>query len=254
MSLLMLGCYCSELAHDHSDLGAVLNGFSLNEEGQLATAIEKTGQAIDATYISTTQLVSRASRLHYLKDLTFTALFIKLQDVEQNFAEPLHEYGQFASIIKKLLLFRHQKHAQLELTTDALEHKRASLEELERTEREASRLEEALGQGRATNPLDGSVRNNGAPGLSTSLSGASANGEGSRPQSPHSPESNSSYGVPEAVYTPPHPTSGPPPRRSGSGMGLLNALSYTIHGMMDVDPETARRNGISKTRESISQV
>ena len=47
-----------EYAHDCSDLGAVLNGFSLNEEGQLAAAIEKTGQAIDATYISTTQLVS----------------------------------------------------------------------------------------------------------------------------------------------------------------------------------------------------
>jgi len=37
-------------------------------------------------------------------------------------------------------------------------------------------------------------------------------------------------------------------------MGLLNALSYTLHGMMDVDPETARRNGIGKTRETISQL
>ena len=37
-------------------------------------------------------------------------------------------------------------------------------------------------------------------------------------------------------------------------MGLLSALSYTLHGMMDVDPETARRNTITKTRESISQV
>jgi sorting nexin-4 len=37
-------------------------------------------------------------------------------------------------------------------------------------------------------------------------------------------------------------------------MGLLDALSYTLHGMMDVDPETARRNGITKTRETISQV
>ncbi|KAF7356849.1 Sorting nexin-41 [Mycena venus] len=37
-------------------------------------------------------------------------------------------------------------------------------------------------------------------------------------------------------------------------MGLLNAISYTLHGMMDVDPETARRNGITKARESISQL
>lgn len=46
-----------ELAQDHADLGAVLNGFSLNESGPLAASIEKTGQAIDATYMSTTKLV-----------------------------------------------------------------------------------------------------------------------------------------------------------------------------------------------------
>ena len=58
---------------------------------------------------------------------------------------------------------------------------------------------------------------------------------------------------PSSVYLPPHP--GPNPvRRRAPGMGLLSALSYTLHGMMDVDPETARRNNISKTRETISQV
>ncbi|KAF8330472.1 hypothetical protein F5887DRAFT_1179029 [Amanita rubescens] len=49
---------------DHSNL--------LNESGEMA---EKTGQAVDATYISTTKL---------------------LQELEQNWAEPLHEYSQFA--------------------------------------------------------------------------------------------------------------------------------------------------------------
>ena len=39
-----------------------------------------------------------------------------------------------------------------------------------------------------------------------------------------------------------------------TGMGLLSALSYTIHGMMDTDPESARQSGISETRETISQV
>lgn len=46
-----------EYAHDHADLGAALNGFSLNETGALSGAIEKTGQTVDATYISTTKLV-----------------------------------------------------------------------------------------------------------------------------------------------------------------------------------------------------
>ena len=46
-----------EFAHDNAELGAALNGFSLSEQGHLAAAIEKTGQAIDSTYISTTRLV-----------------------------------------------------------------------------------------------------------------------------------------------------------------------------------------------------
>jgi hypothetical protein len=46
-----------EYAHDHADLGAALNGFSLNESGALSGAIEKTGQTVDATYMSTTKLV-----------------------------------------------------------------------------------------------------------------------------------------------------------------------------------------------------
>ena len=47
----------SDYAQDHSELGAVLNGFSLNEAELLSAAIEKTGQAVDATYMSTTKLV-----------------------------------------------------------------------------------------------------------------------------------------------------------------------------------------------------
>ncbi len=47
-----------DYAQDHAELGATLNGFSLNETGQLSTAVEKTGQAVDATYMSTTTLVS----------------------------------------------------------------------------------------------------------------------------------------------------------------------------------------------------
>jgi sorting nexin-4 len=198
----------SEYAHDHADLGAALNGFSLNESGALSGAIEKTGQTVDATYMSTTKL---------------------LQDLEQNWAEPLHEYSQFAVIIKKLLAYRHQKHVQYEMTQDALENKREQLEDLEKSEREARRLEDALGKGRVNV-------------LSSSLV---------IPQE----ESEDSPEVATSNSLPPHPGPNPARRRiKPPGMGLLNALSYTLHGMMDVDPETARRNGITKTRENISQL
>lgn len=59
----------SDDAQDHSELGAALNGFSLNESGPLSAAIEKTGQAVDGTYISTAKLV-----ISYFLLCQFTAL------------------------------------------------------------------------------------------------------------------------------------------------------------------------------------
>ena len=54
---MLMAEYCADFAQDHAELGAALNGFSLNESGQLSTAIERTGQAIDTTYMSTSRLV-----------------------------------------------------------------------------------------------------------------------------------------------------------------------------------------------------
>ena len=116
------------------------------------------------------------------------------------------------------------------MTQDALENKREQLEDLEKSEREARRLEEALGKGRVS-------------GLSSSL------------VIPNHENSEDAPELATANSLPPHPGSNPARRRTKPpGMGLLNALSYTLHGIMDVDPETARRNGITKTRENISQV
>ncbi|KAF5369219.1 hypothetical protein D9757_010019 [Collybiopsis confluens] len=201
----------SEYAQDHAELGAALNGFSLNENGPLSSAIEKTGQAVDATYMTTTKLA---------------------QELEQNWAEPINEYSQFSSIIKKLLAYRHQKQVQYEMTQDALDARREQLEELEKSEHEARRLDDALG-GRTTVSLPSSPTAENAE-------------QGQSSDRAHSAS---------ASYVPPHP--GPNPFRRAArppGMGFLNALSYTLHGMMDVDPETARRSGISKTRENISQL
>lgn len=146
---------------------------------------------------------------------------LQLQELEQNWAEPMHEYSQFASIIKKLLAYRHQKHVQYEMTQDALETKREQLEDLEKSEREARRLEDALGRGRQ------------------------------EPTSPTGAEGE----IQESSSLPPHPGPNPARRRSRPpGTGFLNALSFTLSNMMDADPETARRNGITRTRENISQV
>jgi sorting nexin-41/42 len=170
-----------------------------------------------------------------------------LQDLEQNWQEPLHEYSQFGSIIKKLLAYRHQKHVQLEMTQDALEARRESLTELEKSEREAKRLEQALERGPARSmaaPTPAATEPASPDADAVEEVGANtSSGE----------EGNQQDENPASVFLPPHP--GPSPvRRRAPGLGLLNALSYTIHGMMDADPESARRSGISKTRETISQV
>lgn len=50
-----------ELANDYAELGAVYNGFSLNESGALANALEKIGQAVDTSYTETAQMASNAT-------------------------------------------------------------------------------------------------------------------------------------------------------------------------------------------------
>ncbi len=122
------------------------------------------------------------------------------------------------------------------MTQESLDSKREQLGELEKSEREARRLEEALGRGRGE-----------------SLGGSQINENTPRPSEEGESEEPERLTEEQSAYLPPHP--GPNPvRRRAPGMGLLSALSYTLHGMMDVDPETARRNSISKTRETISQV
>lgn len=207
----------------------------MNENNELSSAIEKTGQAVDTTYVSTTKLVGPP--FEHLPPSISQCGLDQLQEVEHSWAEPLHEYSQFASIIKKLLAYRHQKHVQYEMTQDVLENKREQLEDLEKSEREARRLEEALGRGRMS-------------GAGTTTS---ANPEAGDNDGPASPGGGASPTDPSVV--PPHPGQNPARRRTRApGMGLINALSYTLHGMMDVDPETARRNSITKTKESISTV
>lgn len=142
----------SEHATDMSELGAQWNGFSLSEKGELATAIEKVGQAVDTDYLSTTEM---------------------LKEWEVNVSEPIHTYTQFAQLIRSRLSFRHQKHVQYELVQEALDTQRDKLELLEAAEREARRIEDALERG-------GSFHQS-APTTPAKTGGAREEGEGGSP-------------------------------------------------------------------------
>ncbi|KAI9281395.1 hypothetical protein BC943DRAFT_282404 [Umbelopsis sp. AD052] len=184
-----------ELANDYAELGAVYNGFSLNETGQLANAIEKVGQAVDSSYTMTGQLIS---------------------SLEAEFSEPIQEYAQFTQTIKQVLKYRHMKHAQVEMIFDSLENKKLSLESLVRIEAEAKRLEEAMNSGR-----------------------------------------QSSYNSHNGESTEANPYSTASRQRSKRWSGptkIFSAVSHTLHGIIDVDPEATRRNQIGKTKDAVAQL
>jgi len=207
-----------DYAVDQAELGGVLNGFALVEgsvigDGQLSTqetaeatstAIERTGQAIDATYVSTNAM---------------------LQDWECQFTEPLHEYAQFSNVIKHLLRFRHMKQAQFEMARDILDTKRLVLEDLERSESEAQRLESALNRVRQ---LD--------------LERSKESSDASDPNSVTSHVIGSSG---PALIT---------PIRKPASTGFLGALRHSLNGITDVDPESTRRNSIGKNKDYITHL
>ncbi|KAJ1841492.1 Sorting nexin, cytoplasm-to-vacuole targeting pathway/endosomal sorting, partial [Coemansia sp. RSA 2703] len=113
-----------ELSTDYAELGAALNGFSLLEYPEsLAAAIERVGQAVDNSYIEINQLLSQ---------------------MEAEVGEPMHEYSQYALIIKQVLRFRLLKNLQMDGVQDSLLRQRAKLETLLQADDEAKRLAQAL--------------------------------------------------------------------------------------------------------------
>ncbi|CAG8509171.1 7414_t:CDS:2 [Acaulospora morrowiae] len=203
----------NDFSNDYSELGALYNGFSLNENGDLAIAIEKVGQAVDSTYIATRALTD---------------------SLEAEFTEPLQEYSQFAQVIKQVLKYRYLKHLQMELTAETLEKQRFSLDNLEKSEQEAKRLEEALNKERETQ--DTSSHQNHADDDNHSDTTVRENGH-------HEGLQNGDSSVGYKTH-----------HKKRSSSKLFSVLSHTIHGIMDVDPEATRRNSIGKTRESIIQL
>ncbi|KAG0005530.1 Sorting nexin, cytoplasm-to-vacuole targeting pathway/endosomal sorting, partial [Modicella reniformis] len=240
-----------EIAQDNSELGANLNGFSLSENQcvPLSRAIERTGQAVDSSFIATSTLI---------------------QSLEVGVNESLQEYIQYANIIKSILKFRHQKHIQSESTADQLESKRSSLENLEKMESEAKRIEDALNrERRSTSDSISSVsstagNNTGQPHVVDSTftndPESMEHADSDEPSNPFASSSVTSNSVAETPigqanpYAQTHTTPSSAPRRRSTRLNVFSALSHTIHGIIDVDPETTRRSNIGKTKDAITQL
>lgn len=114
------------------------------------------------------------------------------------------------------------------MTRDSLESKKHILEELERSEMEARRLDQALD--RALHRGRPAERSSGATGQPHASEGSSEAESSSLRRS----QSVSSGG-------------------GGGKFGFLGALNHTLNGIVDSDPDMTRRNNIGKTREQIKQ-
>ncbi|KAF8973454.1 Sorting nexin, cytoplasm-to-vacuole targeting pathway/endosomal sorting [Entomortierella lignicola] len=248
-----------EIASDKSELGATLNGFSLNEYAcvPLSNAIERVGQAVDSSFMATTEL---------------------MQALEVNVNEPMQEYIQYANIIKAILKFRHQKHLLSESTADQLESKRSNLENLERMEVEAKRIDDALKRERTA-----STESTSSPTANTARNDSTQ--QETDIVDTHSEEGNFTN-EPESISEPTEPTEaqsnpyartntmnsnasvdstnpyahthtsvpGAAVKRRSTRINVFSALSHTFQGIIDVDPEATRRNNIGKTKDAIAQL
>ena len=229
--------HLSALSADMADLGARYNGFSLSEQSPtVAAAIERIGQAVDSSYIATEELSATLGA---------------------NFAEPMREEAQFASVVRGVLRFRILKRIQEELTRDELANKKALLDSLERSEQEAKRIEQYLSS-------------TGAPSATPKRSTSSASARSAKRDVPTNARQEGSHDDSASIdsdFPPTHgdgpshglsesePTSPSNNRKSQSGgFKIFGRISHAVHGIVDVDPERTRRDQIGKTRENMVQV
>ncbi|KKA28260.1 hypothetical protein TD95_001853 [Thielaviopsis punctulata] len=222
--------HLTSLAADYCELGGKFNAFALSEQEQvLGSAIEKVGQAMDSSYLATEDLA--------------TAL-------GSNFSEPIRENAQFAGVVRNVLRYRVLKRVQQDMTTDELAKKKALLEQLERSEAEAKRIEQYLNNSQAQLPP------HGGPSMSSPPSKARDTDDADSIDSDF-PPTHGDFAVPSARQGAPEPVA-PTHRKMPSTNSITNKifgpLRQAIQGVADVDPERSRRDLIGKTKESIEHL
>lgn len=232
------------LGDDLMELGARYNAFSLSEQsGSVAHAIEKAGQACDFTYIQSRDLSSALSA---------------------GFAEPMRESAQFAGVVRSVLKYRVLKRIQEEMTRDELEKKRSMLDQLERSEMEAKRIEQYMTSSGIHSSQYATPRRSASSGSNRGRPGSRGDDDNGSVDSDFPPttggRAHSSEQPRDPYFSPP---SSPPNnnnsgthKRATSGIGnkLFGRLTHAIQGVTDQDPERARRDALGKTKESLSQL
>ncbi|KAK6842351.1 hypothetical protein PG989_009169 [Apiospora arundinis] len=235
--------HLTALSGDMSDLGAKYNAFALSEQdSSLAAAIERVGQAADSSYIATEELAG---------------------SLGASFAEPMRENAQFAGVIRNVLRYRTLKRVQQEMTNDELIKKRMLLDQLERSEAEARRIEQYL----SSSQQIGGAQQHQPPRRSSSMR------ENSTHQQHHREGSGEDTASIDSDFPPTHgdfssapsarvgaPERSPPSshKKAPSSNSITNKIfgpiRHAVQGVVDVDPERTRRDTMGKTHESIEHL
>ncbi|GAB7360104.1 hypothetical protein MBLNU230_g7868t1 [Neophaeotheca triangularis] len=228
------------LGDDLMDLGGRYNAFSLSEQSaSVAHAIEKTGQACDFTYIQSRDMSTSLSA---------------------GFAEPMRESAQFAGVVRSVLKYRVLKRVQEEMTRDELEKKKTTLDQLERSELEAKRIDQYMSSSGMNNmprrsASSGSNRERPfQPREEDNTSVDSDFPQNTSQQTPSAQQGSAS----ETYSSPASPPTSPSQHKRGASTGvtskLFGRLTHAIQGVTDQDPERARRDQLGKTKESLGQL
>lgn len=230
----------SGLGEDLAELGARYNSFSLSEQSQsLAAAIEKTGQAVDQTYIATSDFASQLSA---------------------QFAEPMRESAQFAGIVRNVLRYRILKRVQEQMAIDELERKRQLLIQLRDQEEQSARMGATLSQYSSTTmPTRQNSQKGSTPRSSSDQQSrrdddvASVDSDFPPTRGDASPPS-ARQGAPSA-NEPGTPTNNHKKAPSGSFTNkIFGRVTHAFHGMVDTDPVRTRQDAIGKTDDQVRQV
>ncbi|CAN8096363.1 unnamed protein product [Discula destructiva] len=228
--------HLSALASDLSELGAKYNAFALSEQDpSLGPVIERIGQAVDMSYVATEELST---------------------SLGASFAEPMRENAQFVGVVRGVLKYRVLKRVQQEITNDELNKKRQLLDQLERSEAEAKRIDQYLsGSGQIQPPRRSTSvhepsnqhRRDGSQEDTASIDSDFPPTHGDISSAP-----SARIGAPERT------NNGPSHKKAQSGNSITNKIfgpiRHAIQGVADVDPEKTRRDTIGRTRESIAQL
>lgn len=231
--------HLSSLASDQCELGARYNAFALSETvPTLGAAIERIGQAVDSSYIATEELSS---------------------SLGASFAEPMRENAQFAGVVRSVLRYRILKRVQQETTNDDLNKKRALLDQLERSEAEARRIDQYLSGSQQIQPPRRSTSSRDPGGQQHQHRRDGSQEDTASIDSDFPPTHGDYSSVPSAKNGPPERTpSNPGHKKAASGNSITNKIfgpiRHAVQGVVDVDPERTRRDTITKTRESIVQL